>query len=99
MARQIDHLVTMSRRPDVSIQVIRFTAGAHSAMQGPFVHLEFPEENDPDVIFVETTLGDTLFRDDEEITAKYREQFWALEDLAAPPADFDKVVQGSDQAG
>ena len=45
-------------------------------MQGPFVHLEFPAENDPDVIFVENTLGDTLFRDDPDITAEYREQFW-----------------------
>ena len=72
----------MSRRPGITIQVVPFSVGAHSAMQGPFVHLEFPAENDPDVIFVENTLGDTLFRDDEDITAKYREQFWTLEDLA-----------------
>jgi Cft2 family RNA processing exonuclease len=37
-------------------------------MQGPFVHLEFPADNDPDVIFIENTIGDTLFRDDEELT-------------------------------
>ena len=60
----------MSQRPDVSIQVLPFSVGAHSAMAGPFVHLEFPAENDPDVIFVENTLGDTLFRDDEDITAR-----------------------------
>ncbi len=92
MARQIDHLVDMSRRPDVSIQVIRFSAGAHSAMQGPFVHLEFPAENDPDVIFVENTLGDTLFRDDEEVTVRYREQFWALEILATTSDSFPEVA-------
>ena len=72
MARQIDHLIEMAQRPRVSIQIVRFSAGAHSAMAGPFVHLEFPADNDPDVIFVENTLGDTLFRDDEEITASYR---------------------------
>ena len=93
MARQIDHLVRMAQRPRVTIQVIPFAAGAHSALAGPFVHLEFPAENDPDVIFVENALGDTLFRDDEEITARYREQFWALEDVAAPPGSFEQVAR------
>jgi hypothetical protein len=94
MTRQIDHLVEMSRQPDVSIQVIRFSAGAHPAMAGPFVHLEFPAENDPDVIFVENTLGDTLFRDDEDVTVKYREQFWALEVLSTPSEEFEQVARG-----
>jgi transcriptional regulator with XRE-family HTH domain len=92
MSRQIEHLVAMSQRPAVSIQVIEFSTGAHSAMAGPFVHLEFPVENDPDVIFIENTLGDTLFMHDLEITAKYREQFWMLEDLATPAESFLDVV-------
>ena len=92
MRRQLDHLVAISRYPGVSIQVIPFSVGAHSAMAGPFVHLEFPADNDPDVIFVENTLGDTLFRDDPDITARYREQFWALEDIATPTDSFEDVV-------
>ena len=94
MGRQIEHLIEMAQRPGVSIQIIRFAAGAHSAMAGPFVHLEFPADNDPDVIFVENTLGDTLFRDDEEMTANYREQFWILEDLATRPEAFEHVAKG-----
>jgi transcriptional regulator with XRE-family HTH domain len=96
MARQIDHLVTMAGRPDVSIQVLPFSIGAHSALAGPFVHLEFPAEDDPEVIFVENTLGDTLFRDDPEITAQYREQFWALEDAATSPESFEKVARSTE---
>lgn len=93
MSRQIEHLVEMAQRPAVTIQVIPFAAGAHSALAGPFVHLEFPADNDPDVIFVENALGDTLFRDDEEITAQYREQFWALEDAATRPESFEQVAK------
>jgi transcriptional regulator with XRE-family HTH domain len=92
MAHQIDQLIAMSRRPDVSIQVLRFSVGAHPALAGPFSHLEFPAADDPDVIFVENTLGDTLFRDDPDITTAYREQFWALEDLATPAGAFEEVV-------
>ena len=93
MERQIDHLIELARRPRISIQIIPFSAGAHSAMAGPFVHLEFPADNDPDVIFVENALGDTLLRDDEEVTADYREQFWALEDLAAPSASLEQIAK------
>jgi transcriptional regulator with XRE-family HTH domain len=91
MANQLEHLVAMSRQPSVSIQVLQFSAGAHPALAGPFIHLEF-QENDPDVIFVENTLNDWLWRDDPEITAKYREQFWMLEDMATPPDTFANVV-------
>jgi transcriptional regulator with XRE-family HTH domain len=94
MGHQIDHLVAMSDRPDVTIQVLQFSAGAHPALAGPFIHLEFPAENDPDVIFVENTLGDTLFRDDPDVTAKYLDQFWKLEDLASPPEGFAEVAKG-----
>jgi hypothetical protein len=93
MAHQIDHLVAMSRRPDVSLQVLPFSAGAHPALEGTFVHLEFPAENDPDVIFIENTLGDMLFRDDPDVTAAYREQFWRLEDMATPEEDFEKIAR------
>jgi hypothetical protein len=92
MARQIEHLVAMSRRPDVSIQVLPFSVGAHAGLAGPFIHLEFPAPDDPDVIFIENTLGDTLFRDDAEITSSYREQFWKLEDLATRPEEFEKIA-------
>ena len=96
MTRQIEHLVEMSRRSDTTIQVLPFAVGAHSAMKGPFVHLEFPEENDPDVIFIENTLGDTLLRDDEEITAQYLEQFLTLEDIATPRDSFEKVARAGE---
>jgi hypothetical protein len=96
MNRQLDHLVAMSQRPGVSIQVLPFSIGAHSAMADPFVHLGFPAENDPDVIFVENALDDTLFKDDPEITANYRDQFWKLEDAASLPDRFEKMARNAE---
>jgi hypothetical protein len=93
MANQIEHLVAMSWRDNVSIQVLPFAAGAHPALAGPFIHLEFPNENDSDVIFIENTLGDTLSRDNDiETISTYRVQFWALEDLATPADAFEEFV-------
>ena len=73
--------------------MLQFSIGAHLALAGPFILLEFPAENDPDVIFIENTLGDTLYRDDPEIMSRYRERFWALEDVATPREDFEKITR------
>ncbi|WP_297544300.1 DUF5753 domain-containing protein [Amycolatopsis sp.] len=46
MADQLRHLLLMSARSNVTIQVIPFTAGAISNMSGPFTILEFDDEID-----------------------------------------------------
>lgn len=57
MAEQLAHLVEMSRRPNITIQVIPFTAGAYGAMSGPLFLLSFPEEDERDVAYVESLAG------------------------------------------
>jgi hypothetical protein len=78
IGHQLDHLVAIAARPDVTIQILPFSAGAHPALAGAFVHLEFPAISDPNVIFIENTLGDTLLRDASDLIAAYREQFWQI---------------------
>jgi hypothetical protein len=36
---------------------VPFTAGAHPGMEGPFLILGFPEQADPDVVYVDSTSG------------------------------------------
>lgn len=48
MAEQIDHLHTMAQRPNVDIQILQFTAGAHAAGSGGhFLILGRDDEGDP----------------------------------------------------
>src|SRR5262249_24775593 len=53
MAEQLDHLADLARLPNVIVQVLGFTAGAHAAMGAPFMILGFPELAHPDVIYFE----------------------------------------------
>ena len=92
MKRQLERLVEKSKEPRVSIQILPFTAGAHPAISGSFVYLEFDNDDDPDLLFVENPLGDSLINNDPELTAKYRERFWDLEDQATPAADLEKFL-------
>src|SRR5262249_16340887 len=52
MTSQIRHLIELSSRDDVIIEVVPFSAGVHHGMHGPFVILEFPEAEDDDVLYL-----------------------------------------------
>ena len=53
MQGQLKHLITMAQRPNVTIQVMPFQAGGHSAAGGPFSILRFAEPDLPDVVYLE----------------------------------------------
>jgi transcriptional regulator with XRE-family HTH domain len=92
MRRQLQRLVELNAMPRVTVQVIPFDVGAHKAMRGPFTHLEFPGIDDPDVLYLENSLGDSIFREDPDLTGEYLTDFLALELRASPPGDLEKVL-------
>jgi transcriptional regulator with XRE-family HTH domain len=54
MREQIDHLITMSERPNVVIQVVPFRFGGHAGAGGPFSILRFAGASDvPDIVYLE----------------------------------------------
>jgi len=59
MAGQLQHLADMAARPNITIQVIPFSAGAHIGLQGAFIIAEFADT--PPVAFLATaTDGQTI---------------------------------------
>lgn len=77
MGEQLDHLAQLVRLPDVTIQVLPFSAGAHPAMEGPFSILGFPEPFDPDVVYLENQAGSVYVEEPEEID-RYSQAFTHL---------------------
>jgi len=53
MRSQIEHLLTMSTMPNVTVQVLPFRFGSHAAAGGPFTILRFAERDLPDVVYLE----------------------------------------------
>lgn len=92
MADQIEHLVAVAARPNVSIQVLPFAIGAHAALPGSFSYLEFLDGDNPDTVYVENALGDALFSYDSDTTEAYRWRFQELAKVATPSAEFEKFV-------
>lgn len=57
MKAQLLHLIEVSERANVTLQVLPFSAGPHPAMDGGFVIIGFPEVADPDVVYLESQAG------------------------------------------
>jgi transcriptional regulator with XRE-family HTH domain len=78
MRAQLQSLVDLSARPNVTIEVIPFSVGLHSGMKGPFEVIEFASsESVDDILFLEI-VGNDRISDDPAVTAEYREIFERL---------------------
>ncbi|HUC58270.1 MAG TPA: helix-turn-helix transcriptional regulator [Streptosporangiaceae bacterium] len=85
MHRQLLHLIDLADRPDLTLEIIPFTAGLHPGMQAPFIILELADGADDDVLFLEQPRGDLIFADDLDETSTYRETFEQLRKLSLGP--------------
>jgi transcriptional regulator with XRE-family HTH domain len=86
MREQIEHLIELSSRPTMFIQLIPFSSGAHVAMNLPFVVLGFPDADDPDVVGIGYATGVLWIEDTVEVD-RYNVMFRHLQAAALPFGD------------
>ncbi len=70
MRAQLEALRDASRLPNVQLQVIPFHAGGHPATGGAFTILRFPDQDLPDVVYIEH-LTSALYVDKREDVDRY----------------------------
>src|SRR5262249_6307713 len=58
MRRQIEALVARTDEPNVTLQVIPFSAGAHPGMPGSFVVMDFEDAADQELVYLDSMGGD-----------------------------------------
>lgn len=88
---QLSYLKAAARRPNITIQVVPFAAGAHPGMAGSFVLLGFTEPEDPEVAYVESRAGD-LYPEDELTLAGLNIDFSRIADAALPPDESEALL-------
>ncbi|GAA0852292.1 helix-turn-helix transcriptional regulator [Streptosporangium amethystogenes subsp. fukuiense] len=77
MSEQFGFLLQRSRLPNITIQVLPFERGAHSAMDGPFIILDFPNPADPALVYIEQAVSGLVLEEAEEI-GEYIQMFDSL---------------------
>jgi hypothetical protein len=83
MRAQVQHLAEMQSAKGVSIAILPFSAGPHVGLLGAFHIMEFSDEADEDVLYLETaTQGDVAYRDRSEVLHRYSEHFERMLDAS-----------------
>ena len=95
---QLEKLIRLADRPEVTIEVILASVGLHRGMGDSFHILEFDGTADNDVLYFESA-RDSIFSHDatEEITV-YRELFEELRNISlGPKGTRDFLVEATDK--
>lgn len=89
MREQVLHLRRLSRRSNVTLQVVPLTQGAHAGLNGPFVLLDIGAEA---LAYLETPNAGLLSRNEDGDVARYQALFDELAAAATPPDEVDGVL-------
>ncbi|MEU5701861.1 helix-turn-helix domain-containing protein [Streptomyces aurantiacus] len=86
MHAQLEQLAAMAERPNITVQVLPFSRGAHSGMFGPYLLLSFPQVTSLDLVLTETPTGNIWMEREPEV-AYYRGLFDDARTTALPPTE------------
>ena len=86
MREQLLHLIEQAQLPNVTLQVIPYTAGQHAGMDGAFDILSFEEPGDPDVVHLENATSQLYLERPDEVR-RYSMIFDHLRAVALAPDD------------
>jgi transcriptional regulator with XRE-family HTH domain len=92
MRAQLEHLITVSSRDNVTLQVMPFRFGGHAAEGGAFSILRFPEADLSDVVYVEQLTG-AVYLDKREDLERYLEAMNRLAVDSVQPADTVEAIR------
>ncbi len=93
MKGQFRHLIEISERPNVRLQVMPFGLGGHSGESGAFTILSFPESDLSDVVYMEQ-LTSALYLDKAEDVGQYEKALKELQQDSPGPSESRDLLRG-----
>ena len=93
MRGQLQHLIDISERPNVRLQVMPFSFGGHSGESGAFTILSFPDADLSDVVYLEQ-LTSALYLDKREDVAQYEQALKELQQDSPGPDESRDLLRG-----
>lgn len=93
MRGQLQHLIEISERPNVRLQIMPFGFGGHSGESGAFTLLSFPESDLSDVVYLEQ-LTSALYLDKHEDVAQYEKALKELQQDSPGPDESRDLLRG-----
>jgi hypothetical protein len=91
MCEQIEHLIKMTKLPNLTLQVMPFSSVGYPSAGGAFSILRFPEGDLPDVVYIEHAAS-ALYLDKVEDLDEYAAIMDALSIAAAPIGETPRLL-------
>jgi transcriptional regulator with XRE-family HTH domain len=91
MRAQLRHLIELTESPQVTLQIMPFDRGGHSAAGGSFTILRFADADLPDIVYIEQLTG-ALYLDRPEELDHYREVMNSLSAEAETPFESERQL-------
>jgi hypothetical protein len=91
MRAQLERLIEATKLPNVTLQVLPLDAGAHPAMVGAFSVLRFPDQELPDIVYVEHLIS-ALYLSKQEDVDQYLHVMESICVSSAPPNKTAEIV-------
>ncbi|MFD4144091.1 helix-turn-helix domain-containing protein [Streptomyces sp. NPDC058572] len=85
LKEQVEHLLDLEPRTNITLQLLPFDAGFHPGLYGSFMLMGFPQPN-PDVVWVENLTNSVYFEGSEDV-GRYTEVFDHLRATALGPPE------------
>jgi hypothetical protein len=86
MHEQLKRLREVTTLPNVTLQVLPFSGGEHAGMDGEFTIIGFPDQADPNLVYIENTRND-LYIEDPAVVQQYDSLFDHLRAAALAPSE------------
>jgi transcriptional regulator with XRE-family HTH domain len=91
MRAQYARMLELAQLPNITIQVLPDSAGAHPGTAGTFAIMEFPERHDPAVVYIET-MTSSLYVENDAAVYRYALAFDQLRALALGARESSAVI-------
>jgi hypothetical protein len=91
MNAQLDNLAQVAAQPNITLQVLPYSVGAHASMGTSFIILKFPEPTEPDIVYLEDLTSSAYLEEDPHIF-RYNVVFDHLRSAALSDADSAALI-------
>ncbi len=91
LREQLEHLLALAERPNITLQVIPYTAGGYGTMAGSFTIVDYPEPDTTPGVYLEYPAGGAWV-DDEADVQRFTTTFDQATAQALSPADTTHLI-------
>lgn len=91
MREQLLHLMLLNEQGTAQIRVVSDSSGAHRAMTGQFVIINFPPDEQDPVIFIDIS-REGLFMEEPDDIARYTAMYDSLDKISLPLRESNKYI-------